>query len=645
MAKVTKSSRNSGERDTIVVKTRDNSLKAGPAAWWKGKSEEDRALGLISTATFLKEQQAYRFRQASLHARLYGNMPLTGFYGSNSMGKLSNSSQLPMDRPTMNVIQSCVDTLVSRITQSRPRPVFLTDGGNYRTQRLAEQLNNFMDGELHATKAHQMGELILRDAAVIGTGVIKAYRDQEDKVALERTLATELLVDPNDSLFGAPRQLYQLKLVDRSVVAEMFANKKSRVDNAEQAYPDSGGESSKTVSDQIMLVEGWHLKSGPDATDGKHIIACSDGMLFEEDYDKDRFPFVFLPYSPRLVGFFGQPLTEQLMGTQIEINKMLMTAARSINLSGVPRVWLEDGSKVVKAHITNEIGMIGTYRGKPPIFEPGNTGLAPDFYAQLQRLVEYAYQQSGISSLAATSQKPAGLDSGQAIREYDDLQSDRFAALNKRYDNMYIDLAYLIVDLAKDIAEDTGSYASVYPSKAGTQEVDLPKMDIIEDSFVIQCFDSSALPKDPAGRKQEVVERMQAGLLTPDQARKLLDLPDLQAEEKLLNAGEDRIKKILDEIVEDGQYSPPDPFMDLDKAHTLAIQFYNLYTQSELEEDKAEMLRTFATQALALKQEAMAAMAPPPGASPEGLNASGGAQAVPQAPPISPLLPNAPKAV
>jgi len=54
-----------------------------------------------------------------------------------------------------------------------------------------------------------------------------------------------------------------------------------------------------------------------------------------------------------------------------------------------------------------------------------------EMYAQLQRLIEYAYQQSGVSSLAAQGQKPAGLNSGEAIRNYDDIQSDRFAALAK----------------------------------------------------------------------------------------------------------------------------------------------------------------------------------------------------------------------
>ncbi len=175
-----------------------------------------------------------------------------------------------------------------------------------------------------------------------------------------------------------------------------------------------------------------------------------------------------------------------------------MTATKSINLMATPRVWIEDSSKVPKAHINNDIGSIGTDRGAPPIFMAGNTGLGPDFYAHLQRLIEYAYQQSGISTLSATAQKPAGLNSGEAIRNYDDLQSDRFAALNRRFDNMFIELAYQIIDRAKDIAEREGSYQTVYPNKDGAREIDLPEAERLEDPFVIQCFDASSLPRDPA---------------------------------------------------------------------------------------------------------------------------------------------------
>jgi hypothetical protein len=636
MPKITKVERNSG-RDTVQAKTKD---KAGPNAttykWWKADSKKSRAEQLIATASFLKEQQQYRYRQASIYARLYGNHPIANFIGSSfkmGSGTGLGPQNLPIDRPTMNVVQSCVDTLVSRITQNRPRPTFLTDNGNYKERNLAKQLNGFIQGELYQTKAYALGETLLRDAAVLGTGVIKIF-EQDKRVALERKLITELLVDPNEALYGNPRQLMELALVDRSVLMEVFPEYRAVIERAEQAYPDNSGEATRTVSDQVMVVEGWHLPSGKDATDGRHIIACTAGSILDEEFTKPKFPFVFLPYSSRILGFEGQGLAEQLMGTQVEINKLLMTISTSINLVGVPRVFVEDGSKVVKAHLNNSIGSIVTYRGTKPQYEVAPC-VPAELYQQLQRLIGYAYQQSGISELAASSKKPSGLTSGAALREYDDLQSDRFAALNRRYDNVFIDLAYAITDLAKDIAERDGSYTTVYPNKDGTKEINLPKADMIKDP-VIQCYDSSSLPKDPAGRLQKITEMMQAQLLSPAEGRRLLDYPDLEQEEVLANAGEERILKILDEIVDTGKFTPPDPFMNLELATQKAVEYYNLYSAAKLEESKAQKLRDFFTQVQALKQAAQ----PPP----MPVVAPSGPQAVPEARPTSDVLPNVPQA-
>ena len=52
---------------------------------------------------------------------------------------------------------------------------------------------------------------------------------------------------------------------------------------------------------------------------------------------------------------------------------------------------------------------------------------------------------------------------------------------------------------------------------------------------------------------------------------------DLEQDEKLDNASEERIFKYLDEIVEDGKYTPPDIFMDLALANELTVKYLNLY--------------------------------------------------------------------
>ena len=632
--KVENNTERNKNRTEVTVKTKKTN-KTSPESynWWRAKSKAELCQQVIETASFLKEQQQYRYRQAAIHARLYGNMPLATFAGA-SYNRLGQQNNLPVDRPTMNVVQSCVDTLVSRLAQAKPRPTFLTDGGEYKERNLAKQLNHFIAGELYQTKAAQLAELVLRDAAILGSGCIKVYEDDNERVALDRVMLTELFVDTNDAFYGNPRSLYQLKLVDRSMLLEMFPEYKSEVQKAEQAYPDNSGESQKTISDQVMVVEAWHLPSSKKASDGRHVIACSAGILLDDEYKDESFPFVFIHFSPRLVGLWGQGLAEQLTGTQLEINKILVTVSQSISLVGVPRIFVEDGSKVVHAHLNNSIGSIITYRGTKPEYSVAPS-IHPEMYAQLQRLIEYAYQQSGISALAATSQKPAGLNSGEAIRNYDDLQSDRFATLAKKYDELFVDLSYKIIYKAKEIAERTGKYQTVYPNKNGAKEIDLPKAELLENPFVIQCFDTSSLPKQPAGRLEKVVEMIQSGLIDPNEGRRLLDFPDLEQVDKLATAAEERIYKTLDDIIDSSKYEPPDPYTDIALGIKIVTQYYNLYAQCNLEESKLELLRQWHGQLLALQQ---ASMPPPmPGAVPAA------PMAVPNAPPTSDLLPTMPQ--
>jgi len=118
------------------------------------------------------------------------------------------------------------------------------------------------------------------------------------------------------------------------------------------------------------------------------------------------------------------------------------------------------------------------------------------------------------------------------------------------------------------------------------------------------------------------------------EGRRLLDYPDLQQNEKLDNASEERILQILDKIVEDGEYTPPDPFMDLALALKLSRDYYNLYVPAKLEEERAELLRTFNAQVIALQSASMPQPMPgQPGAAP------GPQLATPEPVPTSPLLP------
>ena len=617
----------------VTMKTSTANTAAVLSQWWLPKDSDKASNDLLTSAAFLKESQQYRYKQTATFARLYGNQSLFSFAGQ-SLTKLDQTYGLPSERPTFNLVQSVTDTLVSRIGQNRPAPVFLTDNGNYKQRTLAKKLNNFILGEFFHTKAYAKGSIALRDALVTGTGVLHVYEGPDNRVEIERVLQNELLVDPNEAMYGDPRQLYRMKLIDRKVLESSFPEFKIKISTASKATPDNSADSSKSVADLVMVVEGWHLPSGKNAKDGRHIIACSAGNLLDEDYTKDRFPFTFLHYSPRLLGFWAQGIAEQLMGTQMELNSVLYTISKAIKLVGVPRVFVEESSKVTSTSFNNQIGTIVKFRGTKPQYEvtPSN---AQDLYAERDKLIAYGYQQCGVSALQASSQKPQGLDSGEAIRSYDDISTDRFAALSRRYDDMFVDLAYLVIDKAKDITELEGSYSTVYPNKNGTKEIDLSKSDLVDDEFIIQCFTQSSLPKDPAGRLSKITEMIQAGMVSIQEGRRLLDYPDLEQIEKLANAGEERIFQILDKIVEDGTYTPPDTFIDLQLATTTVTQYINLYASVKLPESRMAMLRDFFSQVQDIKMAAQ----PPPQAAP-GAPGAGTPQAAPEPTPTSPLVPN-----
>ena len=621
--------------DKIVMKTKkDQDPKAEIIEWWTLKDPAKLAAGVCATAAYLKTSQTWRIRQLAANIRLYSGLSVYSYAGSN-VSKMDQTKTLPEDRPTFNLIQACTDTLVARHTQNRPAPKFLTDNGDYKQRHLAERLNDFIMGEFFQTKAYEKAGQILKDAVVMGTGALKIYEGEDNKVALDRVMVTDLYVDTNDAINGEPQTLYQLKLVDRDKLIAWFPKHEKMLENAQGATPDNTPDTGRSIADQVMVIEAWRLPSTAESKDGRHVIACVNGAILDEPYEKTGFPFVFLRYSNPFLGFFGQGLATQLFGTQLTLNRILYTISRAITLVGVPRVFQEQNSKVVSAHNNNEIGVIIKYSGVKPSYEVAPCN-APELYAERDKLIQYGFQQAGISQMQASGLKPVGLNSGEAQRVYDDIATDRQAELSRKYDNLFIDLAYKITDCAMDIAKREGRYQTVYPNKDGTKEIDLPAMRFLKDPFVIQCFNESSLPRDPAGRAQAIVERVQAGMITIREGRRLLGNLDADQINKLANASEERIFKILDDSVEDGKFTPPDIFIDFQLAEQLTVQYYNLYMAANLEESKAEMLREFFKHIQALKGVGAAPSVPPGAAQgPEGQP-----PANPEPTPVSPMVPN-----
>lgn len=577
----------------------------------------------------IEQNQSYRQLQNIKYARLYSNMEILGFYGT----LFSRTNNLPIlnNRVTLNVIKACTDTAASKIAKNRPRPLFLTSGGDFSQQRRAKQLTKYIQGAFYSADIYETTAQLFTDACVMGTGAMKFYADEsKGQVCVERVLIDEIIVDDAEGMYGKPRQLHQRKYLSRDVLLQMFPKFANQIKSATGGV--KGDNSASMAADLVKVIESWHLPSGPNAKDGKHVICIENATLMEEDYNKDYFPFVFFKWSPRIVGFFGAGLAEELIGIQIEINKILRNIQVAQHLQAVPRVFVENASMVNTNHINNDIGGIIKYTGTAPIFATA-PAMSAEIYQHLENLYRKAFEITGISQMAATAKKPSGLNSGAALREYSDIESERFVVVGQRWEQMFMDAAKIMIDMSRDMFKDDPSLSVNVKGAKFLETIKWKDVDLDDDSYIMQVFPTSILPSTPAGKLQTVQELMQAGFIDKDAAMSLLDFPDLEGFLSLQNAAIDDINMMLEFMIEKGEYNSPEPYMNLALAIKMTQSAYLRARTESVPEERLELLRRFMDECNQLVQMANPPPAPSMGGQP---------LAVPEAPPQSDLLPALP---
>lgn len=600
--------------------------------WWSVPAGE-RAQAIAGIVKQMSEYDSKRQTQYQISTRLYGNSNLMGLNGL-SYSKIMSVNNSLKDRMSYNVVQSATDTIIAKMSKNKPRPLFLTSGGDSKLQRKAKKLDQFVDGIFYENDAYHLGPVALRDGCVFGDGFVHVY-DYHGRVKFERVIPSELYVDWVESFYGEPRQIHRVKNIDRHVLIDMFPSKRKEILMANSASADLTGQY-QNVADQITVVESWHLPSGPDATDGRHSIIIPESTLFDEKYDKPFFPFAQFSWCPRMYGFWGQGLAEQIQNIQLEINKILWVIQRSFHLAGSFKVFLENGSKIVKEHISNDIGGIVNYTGTPPIYMTPQI-VAAEMYQHLATLKSAAFEQAGVSQLSASSLKPQGLNSGKALREYNDIESDRFMTIGQAYERFFLQLSKIAIDVAKDIYSEDKKYPVKVPGKRFIDTIDWKDIDLEDDEYIMKAFPVSSLPNEPAGRLETITEYIQAGFINPRTGRRLLDFPDLEQVEGLANAKEDYINQILDKIVEDGDYTDPEPYDDLQLCLELALEYYAQGKLQNLDPLRLDLIQNFIKKTQILIQKSQPPPMPMQGTAPGG-------QAQPQANPMptpqSPLVQN-----
>lgn len=557
--------------------------------WWKAGEKEGHSL-VTEHINFLNKKQASMTEDTKNFVRLYGSTEVLGFRNH------AYSQQDKLKRLTLNVVQAACDTASAKIAKNRPKATFLTQEGSYTDMMKAKRLEKYVEGVIYQSDIYDKMARCFLDACVVGTGVMKLYY-MNGKVQADRCFLEEIRIDEDEALHGSPRSMHQVKFVNKHVLAEKYPEYSLQIMQAEAA--SHSYMVNRFESDMIQIRESWHLPSGPDAGDGIHAISIDGATLLWEEYEKSWFPFEFFRWNERILGFFGQGIAEQLMGLQYEINKLLRRIQLAIQLCSVPRFMVENGSKVVKSHLNNQVGSIVTYSGTPPQLQAGG-GVPAELFAQLENLYNKAFQIIGVNQLSATGMKPMGLNSGAALREYNDIQTDRFAVIAQRYEQFGMNIAKKIIMISKEMSERKENLEVKVASGKSIAKIKWEEIDLDEDSYVMKVYPTSLLPSHPSGRLQTVQELLSVGLLDRTQVMRLLDYPDLESITSLENAGLDDIQRTIELIIDEGEYNSPEPYQDLKLGIKLCQSSYLKYKTMGVDDERLDLLRRWIDDAMAL---------------------------------------------
>lgn len=535
----------------------------------------------------IEAQQSARRKRSLFFARLYENEELLGFQAG--MYQSTDSLAGQSNRLTLNVIKSCTDTLVSKLGTAKPKPMALTHNGDWPKQKRAEKLSDYLEGLYDNIGLWKKGRLSQRDSCVLGTGAIKLFT-QDGKIGADRIIIDEIIVDEVEAMYGEPRQMHQRKYMTKEVLKALFKDHVDMIDMCDSGMTSETKD--RSTADMLLVYESWHLPSGKDKKDGKHCITITNCTLFCEEWTKDWFPFLFLRYTDKLLGFYGRSLSEEISGIQLEINKLLRNIAIAQHLMAAPQVWLNVESKNVAAQMNNMPGALRYYTGTPPIFmTPG--AMSAEIYQHLETLYRRAFEITGISQLSAQGAKPGGITANSALRTLQDIESDRFKWTSQKYEEMYIDAARKIVELNDDLFAQDKKLAVSVQGKKGIKKINWADVRMDLEDFSLRLYPSSLLPSEPAGQLQTVQELIQGQMVTREEGMSMMDFPDVKAVTSLKTASRDVAMMMIGEMMEDGKYSSPEPYMQLELARDLAQTSYLKYRAEGAPSANLDLLLTF----------------------------------------------------
>ena len=477
-----------------------------------------------------KYRRNYRYYNATKGVSLENikNPMVLGYYNTamREFGEEEDTSP----NPQLNVIASCIDTLHSKLAQSKVRPFFNTINGTFKDIQAVKQSQQFFDVFYDVQNVNKKVSDAFRDAMIFDTGVIYINEATQN---IERALPFQVFVRPAEVHYNnITRVFYEQKDYPVTLLPEKVL---AKFKNKSLQYVDFG-----VYYDTFNKVKAY---------------TANGSLVLAEPYESNAIPFVFLHYKNPVLGNTSVSVADMLISIQQEINILMAKIKDASQLNDAMFYMVPEGTNLKVTQLNNRVGNVLTYKPIQGMSDPVTVAtprfIDEQYTALLSDLIQKAYDMVGISQLSAQSRKPSGLNSGVALSTMEDVESDRFETQLNQVIRAYIDIAKTCI---KVFPQEN----SILPEIA--TRVSIKWKDVVResDNMDIQYSGADNLSKDPSTKLQQLQQLAMAGVIPSARIAQLMQIPDLEMGYSLTNNAIDAVMATIKDCLENDNYDVPE---------------------------------------------------------------------------------------
>lgn len=544
--------------------------------------------------------------------RQYTQRDYQSLYSLTQFGSLDLNTQLSISPTTLktsfNLTAVVIDTLTAKLASLSVTPQAVTNKGNTKGRKLAEDLNYLLKGLFHKHRLSHLIQLAFRDAMIKRVGYLKVIHDEKNGVKVERISSDEIIIDQSDGYYNDPYKMIHRKAVPIQVLEKLYPEHKQLIRQSDIKQIQMGNM--KDYTSCVIIAEAYCKNTYKDK--GRHVICVSAGVILDEEWDKDYLPVVKIDYNEPVVGWLGNSVVDELLPLQMEIDRILVSMQAILKIMSVPTWLVDSNAQMNKQHRTNKIGLIweGDFKnGIVPILHNG-AALPPELRQTLEFLIQQGYARAGLTPMDTQGMQKTGSgnQSGEALKTMVDIKSERWQMLQSNFEAKHIELANIIL---REL-QGTKIKISALDRNIGLREISTKVIPKTHESYVLRMYPVSALPDSIPDLIDSVSQMLQLGVIQPSQVPELFNMPDIDAKTSIQIAPQKLIDKQIDEMLDTLVYRSPEPYHDINYAQMAAMQQYNFLQLNEGSEEQLALLRRYINDV----KQLLAQVPPPPAPMP-----------------------------